>query len=227
MIVIPANAKTAIFKSLRQALLAEGKIPSKCREQGPYFFARNGQKGEGEEGMSKRREAGFVAYAVACRALRECMLTDRHYWECYPVAEWSGRWERTQESIEAERQGSDRFWSLVGQLHGIDPMVTECIDRELAKKKFLIYSCDPQREGTFLGIWIRDEPCHVSGKAVSWVGYSTDRMIGYTFDPKALEFDRIQEAIQYRAQLIREGWGNLLCRHVGMVPLGSEFIRKK
>jgi hypothetical protein len=215
---IPANAKTGIFKSLRSALLGEGKLSPKCREQGPYSFARNGEKREGEEGKSKRREAGSVAYAIACRALRECLITDRQYWEGYPVAEWSGRWERTRESLEAERQGTDRFWSLVEQLHGKDPMVTECVNAELAKKKFVIYSNDPQREGAFLGIWTRDEPCHISGNPVCWVGYSTDRMIGYTFDAKALEFDRIQEAIKYRADLIRQGWGMLLCRHVGMVP---------
>lgn len=219
MIVIPANAKTALFKSLRQALLAEGKIPSKCREQGPYFFARNGQKGAGEEGMSKRREAGSIAYMVAYRAEKAGILSENEFWSCYPVAEWSGRWERTQESIEAERHGVELFWTLVAQLHGHDPMVTECVDRELAKKRFVIYSCDPDREGAFLGIWIRDEPCHVSGKAGSWVGYSTDRMIGYTFDPKALEFSTIEACIDYRSDLIAQGWNSLLCRHVGMVPL--------
>lgn len=209
---ISANAKTAIFKNLRSALLAEGKIPAKCREQGPYLYTRNGP-------TQRERGGGHVAWSVASRALREGLISEEEWAGCYPVGSWSGKWERTKASLEAERQGSDRFWSLVGQLHGIDPMVTECVDRELAKEKFLIYSNDPQREGAFLGVWTRDEPCHISGNPVSWVGYSTDRMIGYTFDPKALEFGTIEACIDYRSDLIAQGWDSLLCRHVGMVPL--------
>ena len=88
---------TTDFREIRTALINKGLVPSSCREQGPYKYTRNGA-------TVRRREAGEVFSALLKLTGQRCSP---------PIASWSGRWPRTEQSWEAETDGTDLFWGLV------------------------------------------------------------------------------------------------------------------
>lgn len=108
-----AKLEVKRFKNLRSSLVKAGLIDSRNREQGAYYYSRNGS-------VRRERSAGSVAIQVRKLAKQHGIIPDIHEYPFFPCS-WSGKWPRTIKSMEIEDQGighfNNLFWKLVN--HGI------------------------------------------------------------------------------------------------------------
>lgn len=100
-----SDIDTSPLPSLVRAFLASGDFvalrraiaPPSCREEGAYYYSRNG-------GTAKARSPGHVANII-----RDAAIAAGAQFNNYPVASWCGRWPRTVAAATAEANGRQVF----------------------------------------------------------------------------------------------------------------------
>lgn len=155
------------FKTLRDQLIMIGKVPGTCREEGPYYYSRNG-------GRMKERAGGFIAREVK-RMVKSLGIDVSEY--TFPVCSWCSEYPRTIKSMATEQIGQENFcklfWILVdqgvlnksGKIRNLtqDELEKACVGKGLATAEKLVSKgrlnfwtyypvCRTSRGGKIIGV---------------------------------------------------------------------------